>query len=165
MRKPCVPANDSDAGGDTTTKRSTEQARPPEVWLPNWRDQVDRQGRALNDATVADAALLCQEPRAIARNIVFPAGCLPDMEQGCGKARSLIGIAGRSRARRCRSARTARSGGCILVPSQNPENGIPSVKKGGVGAPGQAPVAARDLPQSVIPRYSGDSFKTSPPVA
>ena len=43
--------------------------------------------------TVADAALLCREPRAIARNIVFPAGCLPDMEQGCGKARSLIGIA------------------------------------------------------------------------
>ena len=77
-----------------TQRQNVAQSRRGRlVWLPNWRDQVDRQGRALNDATVADAALLCREPRAIARNIVFPAGCLPDMEQGCGKARSLIGIA------------------------------------------------------------------------
>jgi hypothetical protein len=29
---------------------------------------------------------------------------------------------------------------------------------------GQSPVAARDLLQPVIPRYSGDSFETSPPL-
>jgi len=41
------------------------------VWL-RWRDQVDRHRRVPKDATVADVALLCWAPRAIARNIVFP---------------------------------------------------------------------------------------------
>ena len=94
----------------------------------------------------------------------FPAGYL--IEQRCGEARRLIRIA-RSRARRCRPARTqAIWWGVYLSQVRALKMEILQLEEAVVGAqtPGQAPVWARDLLQSVIPSYSVDSFKTPPPV-
>ena len=74
--------------------RPVEWNEVPElVWLPGWRKEVTRQARALQGATVADAASLCHEPQAIARKLVFPPDDLPDLEQRCSAARSVIGVA------------------------------------------------------------------------
>ena len=63
------------------------------VWYPNWSDEVRRQAAALHGAAVSDAAALCREPQGIARQILFPPGILPDMEQRCAEARRVVGIA------------------------------------------------------------------------
>jgi hypothetical protein len=66
---------------------------PGLVWLPNWRAEVSHHAHALQGAGIADAASLCREPQAVAQEIVFRPGYLPDREQRYVEARRLIGLA------------------------------------------------------------------------
>jgi len=66
---------------------------PQLVWHPIWTNQVKEQHRALKDATVADAARLCKDPQNVARQILFPPGYLPDMNQRLGQACHVVATA------------------------------------------------------------------------
>lgn len=66
---------------------------PGLVWYPCWREEVQQQAKALTDATVADAAALCQDPRTRARALVVESGYLPGIEERIVMLHRVIGIA------------------------------------------------------------------------
>jgi heat shock protein HtpX len=76
------------------TLRQVEWREIPElVWYPRWREEVQLQAKVLADATVADAASLCQDPRTRARGLVVESGYLPGPEERIVMLHRVIAIA------------------------------------------------------------------------